>query len=306
MTSFFDYVESQGLKPTKLPLLDHNMYYGILNNYDITLLINPFGLPELCISTSFPTKEDKAALTNYLSTIDMRATYHITNYQVNDHHLFFMWNFYPDTMNCNTIADFIAWLLPLLEKYHASHANICTECGCIMDDNNSRWYSISGTGITRHLHKKCCGKMKRLSQQGHAFFFKKYPTYKRGILGAFIGSMPAILLWAIAYQYGDIVVPTGLAVSFLVWIGYTFNCGFRGKLKPLILYGMILCSILIGFIIHPLFGTPLPSPYATDPFVLLFMSHFMACFLFISIWIMESIYYSDQKKSGLGGIVKLK
>ena len=80
--------------------------------------------------------------------------------------------------------------------------------------------------------------MKRLSQQVHAFFFKKYPTYKRGILGAFIGSMPAILLWAIAYQYGDIVVPTGLAVSFLVWIGYTFNCGFRGKLKPLILYGM--------------------------------------------------------------------
>ncbi len=58
--------------------------------------------------------------------------------------------------------------------------------------------------------------------------------------------------------------------------------------------------------IHPLFGTPLLSPDATDPFVQLFVSHFLAVFLLICIWIAEIVIDVSNKKSGLSGIIKLK
>lgn len=189
-----------------------------------------------------------------------------------------IWNFHPDKSNPAEIIAFIDWFFPLLKKYDATPANICPECRCQMNQSNSGWYNISGTAATMHLHKKCRGKIKRNAQQASSLLFKKYPTYKRGILGAVIGAVPATLLCTLAYQYGDLVIPTGMLIVFLSWLGYTFNCGFRSKWKPIILYLISLCGILLGHLIHPLFGTPLLSLDATDPFVQLFVSQFSCSF----------------------------
>ena len=306
MEQLMSYLNSKGLKTASLPLLDTPVYYGVLDGFDVTFLINPWGLPELVISTGIPQKEEEKSLSEYLSSLDLKATYHIQDYHIIESCIHFIWNFHPDKSNPAEIISFIDWFLPLLKKYGATPANICPECRCPMNNKNSGWYNISGTAATMHLHKKCRGKINRNAQQASSLLFKKYPTYKKGILGAFIGAVPATLLCAFAYQYGDIVIPTGMAMVFLSWLGYTFNCGFRSKWKPIILYLISLCCILLGHLIHPLFGTPLPSPDATDPLVQLFVSHFLAVFLLICIWIAEVFISTSNRKAGLGGIIKLK
>ncbi|MBP3352333.1 MAG: hypothetical protein J6L65_08045 [Lachnospiraceae bacterium] len=306
MEQLMNYMDSKGLRTSYLPLLDNPVYYGILDDFDVTFLINPRGLPELIISTAIPENENLKSFSDYLSNIDLKATYHIQSYSITESCMHFKWNFHPDKFNPQDIIAFIDWFFPLLKKYGATPANICTECGRPMNQTNSGWYNISGTAATIHLHKRCRGKIARNTQQASALIFKKYPTYKRGILGAIIGAIPATFLWAFTYRFGDIVVPTGMANLFLIWLGYTFNCGFRGKMKPLIIYGLTLCSILLGYLAHPLFAAPIPSMKATDPAVLLFLSHSFAVFLLLCIWIAEVAISASYKKAGLSGIIKLK
>ncbi len=306
MEQLMNYIDSKGLRTSYLPLLDNPVYYGILDDFDVTFLINPRGLPELIISTAIPEKDNQKSFSDYLSTIDLKATYHIQDYHIIESCMHFLWNFHPDKFNPQDIIAFIDWYFPLLKKYGATPANICTECGRPMNQTNSGWYNISGTAATIHLHKKCRGKMARNAQQASALILKKYPTYKRGILGAIIGAIPATLLWAFAYQFGDIVVPTGMAITFLSWIGYTLNCGFKSKWKPFILFIISLSGILLGYLLHPLFGTTIPSPKATDPAVILFLSHFFAVFLLICIWIAEVAISASNRKAGLSGVIKLK
>jgi hypothetical protein len=306
MNRIIQYALSLGFKASSLPLLDDKIYYGSIQDYNTTILFNPWGFPELCISTTFPQTSDRAALSEKLSNCDLGAKYHIHSYKLTEYSIHFLWNISHDNYNHQDILSFIDWFLPLLKDYHATPANICTECGNIMTDTNSHWYNVSGTGITRCIHKKCRGKMEREVQQASALILRKYPTYKRGILGTIIGTIPATLLWAFACKYGDIVIPAGMAIVFLAWLGYTFNCGFKSKWKPLIIYSISLCGILLGYLIHPLFGTPLPSPNATPPSIQLFMSHAFAVFLLICIWITEVAISASNKKSGLSGIIKLK
>ena len=148
--------------------------------------------------------------------------------------------------------------------------------------------------------------MERKEQQARALIFRKYPTYKRGIIGALIGAIPATLLCAVAYRFGDIAVTTGMSVVLLSWLGYIINCGFRGRCKPFLLYGISLCGMLLGYFLHPLFGMHLPQAEGTDPALLLFIGHFLAVFLLICIRIAEVILHADDRKAGLKGVIKLR
>lgn len=198
MEHLMNYMDSKGLRTSYLPLLDNPVYYGILDDFDVTFLINPRGLPELIISTAIPENENLKSFSDYLSNIDLKATYHIQSYSITESCMHFKWNFHPDKFNPQDIIAFIDWFFPLLKKYGATPANICTECGRPMNQTNSGWYNISGTAAT------------------------------------------------------------------------------------------------------------IPSMKATDPAVLLFLSHSFAVFLLLCIWIAEVAISASYKKAGLSGIIKLK
>ena len=75
MEQLMNYMDSKDLRTSYLPLLDNPVYYGILDDFDVTFLINPRGLPELIISTAIPENENLKSFSDYLSNIDLKATY---------------------------------------------------------------------------------------------------------------------------------------------------------------------------------------------------------------------------------------
>ena len=304
MERITEYLKIKGLRTAKIPLLDTPVYYGAADDYDIAFLVNPMGLPELTISTTQEQNEAQKSLEDCLSAIDLKGTYGIIGYHIDSSCMHF--RFSSETKNNGELVAFMEWFLSLLKQYHATTANKCTVCGQEMNEKNSDWYNFSGTGICRHLHHKCRHRMEREDQQARALIFRKYPTYKRGIIGALIGAIPATLLCAVSYRFGDIAVTTGMSVVLLSWLGYIINCGFRGRYKPFLLYGISLCGMLLGYFLHPLFGMQLSEARGTDPLVLLFVGHLLAVFLLICIRIAEVVLYADNRKAGLKGVIKLR
>lgn len=304
MDKFFEYAVSEGLKPRKVPFYEE-IYYGIFHGYAVTLFRFYYtGSLVLCINTALPTPEDEEALKQFLLNINLKEKYHIEQFLIKDDFIELSWNFYPDPKDEKEFISFVEWFFPLLPDFHATNANICTECGCEIKGNSGRWCHTNGS-FTRHIHKKCCGSVARKVQQTHAFFpRKKIPTYKAGILGSFLAIFPIVILWAYVFRFAEGgTVVTSLGMGFLSWLGYTFNFGFRGTWKPLIVLGTTMIGLRLGTLLLPLFGSiPLLPPDSTAPSVLVFTSYLWAVFIIMLICIVELIFYANEKRDGSYGI----
>jgi len=96
-------------------------------------------------------------------------------------------------------------------------------------------------------------------------------------------------------------------IGLFAWMGYTFAPGYRGIFKPFIMLGITLTELLLGLLLLPLFGsiTALP-PGSTETSVLIFISFVFAVFLLVLIWIMEAIFYANEKRHGFYGVTTWK
>lgn len=196
------------------------------------------------------------------------------------------------------------WFFPLLPDFRATDATVCPECGGQIKENSGYWCHMNGS-VTKYVHKKCCGTVARKAQRNHAFFpRKKLPTYKSGILGSALATLPLILLWAYVFRFAEGgVIPTSIFIGILAWIGYTFAPGYRSIFKPFIMLGVTLIGLLLGVLLLPLFGSisALP-PGSTEPFILIFISFLFATFLIVLIGIIETIFYANEKRHGIYGM----
>lgn len=67
--------------------------------------------------------------------------------------------------------------------------------------------------------------------------------------------------------------------------------------------GITLTELLLGLLLLPLFGsiTALPSG-STETSVLIFISFVFAVFLIVLIGIIETIFYTNEKRHGIYGV----
>lgn len=308
MQTIFDRVSAMGFQSYDVPHFK-KIYCGMLHGYAVTLFHFYYtGSLILSINTSFATPEEEVAFQQFLPDSDIKERFHIQGLVTKDDFIQISWKTSKDT-NCEEdFFSFIEWFFPLLQDYHTTGGEICTECGKAIPENDGCWCHINGS-LTKHLHRKCCGSLARKAQQHQAFFpCKKIPTYKAGILGALLAVIPVSFLWAYVFRFAEGgVVVTSLAMAALSWFGYTFHAGFRGKLKPLIWLGTSLLGITLGLLLLPLFGSAALLPAdATPVSILIFISYLWAVFMFAVIAVAEGIYYGNEKRRGYYGVRILK
>ncbi len=304
MQTFFDYATQMGLKPHKVPLYE-TIYYGIIYGYAVTLYQFYYtGDMILSVNTTLPAPEDEAALNQFILDLDIKEKYHLHHVHIKNDFIGFHWR----PQYASDFISFVEWFFPLLPDFHATDATVCPECGGQLKENSGYWCHMNSS-VTKYVHKKCCGTVARKAQRNHAFFpRKKLPTYKSGILGTALAILPLIFLWAYVFRFAEGgVIPTSIFIGLFAWMGYTFAPGYRGIFKPFIMLGITLTELLLGLLLLPLFGsiTALP-PGSTETSVLIFISFVFAVFLLVLIWIMEAIFYANEKRHGFYGVTTWK
>lgn len=217
--------------------------YGSLHGY-ATTLSEGAGWKKIDISTRFTELGRQEQLQAAVNEVDLRRTYRVQDITFGQRIISIIFLDNPGTMK--KIEAFIAWFYPLLDRYGAMGADICSECGCSIESGG--WYLIDG--VAHHFHDACADQINsQLQQDAQQRKEADTGSYLQGFVGALLGSLLGAIVWAVVLYGGYVASLVGLLIGWLAEKGYTLFRGKQGKGKIAILIVVIILGVLLGSMI---------------------------------------------------------
>lgn len=214
--------------------------YGSMMGY-ATTLSEGSGWKRIDIATTFPEQEKLLALREEIAPVNLKKEYRVQNLVFSDKCTTVVFLDNPGTMK--KLEAFIAWFYPLLEKYGATKADICLQCGETITDGS--WYKINNVGL--RFHDACANAVQEeLEQEVKAQPQEDTGSYMQGFLGALIGSVLGSLVWALVLYLGYVAALVGLLIGWLSNKGYDLLHGKQGKGKIAILIFALILGVVLG------------------------------------------------------------
>lgn len=214
--------------------------YGSLQGFAATLSEGS-GYKRIVFATKFTDVAQKDQLLNEANQVNIQRTYRVQELNVAPNAVQVTFQDTVGTMK--KIGEFLGWFIPLLRKYGATPANVCTECGCEITDG--RWLLVNETAF--YVHAACAERLKReIADEEQAQKEQRKGSYGMGALGAFLGSTIGAVVWAIVLNMGYVASLVGLLIGWLAEKGYTLLKGKQGKGKIAILILAIVFGVVLG------------------------------------------------------------
>ncbi|MDQ0066023.1 hypothetical protein [Chryseobacterium lathyri] len=218
--------------------------FGLYKGYffkvsDASLITTPqFKL--VTATTGNITEEQKLQIKTELNLNKRKLKF--TLFEISDNGIFFKFTENVTLTQLKTVYSLFDFLVDLFKKLNISEQNKCHNCG---RDQRINYYDLNDTGII--LCDTC------FSQEDHRFYeiekerISKEKNYLTGFLGAFIFSVPGIILWVLCAVYFERLA-SGMAfvIAFLGILGYDYFKGWHGKLTKYIIVLTNIVSIIIA------------------------------------------------------------
>lgn len=224
--------------------VSHGVAYGDLRGYAATLSEGA-GYKQIVFSLRFADPVNKTAFMDMVGSVgqkQLNKDFRVTNLGINGGMLRIV--FHDTVGTVKKIRAFIDWIIPLLEQYGASGANVCPECGCDIIDGGS-WIMVDGA--CHHLHSACAGRVEQgVQESNEQEKQQRTGSYLSGAVGAFLGAVLGAVVWAAVLYAGYVASIVGLLIGWLANKGYDLLKGKRGKGKVAILILAIIFGVLLG------------------------------------------------------------
>lgn len=221
---------------------DQGVAYGILEGYAATLS-DGAGTHRLMLTTRFDSPDKKDALMDIINSQDLKNEYNVRKLQIAKKVIYIAFRAGSDSPE--KLRSFIRWFFPLLEKFGASKADICTQCQEPITKEDAKWVLRDGATAFR-MHSSCAEALK--AQVGST---KNYRTtadgsLAKGLLGSLVGALLGALVWVLLQLIHFYTPISGMAVGWLTTFGYGFMKGKTSKLRTPIAVILGAVGVLLG------------------------------------------------------------
>lgn len=223
--------------------------YGNLRGFQTTLSEGS-GFKQMVIQTKFPDVEKLNALQAALNSANIQKDYRVQQLSFAPNGVVIVFFDNPGTMK--KIEAFTDWFFPLLAESGASGANICPECGEVLDTDGV-WRMVSG--VAGCYHPACAEKISQeLVAESEARSQADDGTYVKGAIGALIGALLGAIVWAFVLNAGYVASLVGLLIAFLADKGYDLLKGRQGKGKVVTLIAAVILGVAVGTVLAEAMG----------------------------------------------------
>lgn len=216
--------------------------YGVFHGYAATFCEGS-GFKQMTITTHFSDPAQRYELDKALNQPGVTSQYNVRNLLVAPNCLTVVFNDTVGTMK--KIKAFVDFLMPLLDTHGAAKAEVCSECGGLIQ-NDGVWMLRDNTAAF-YVHEACGRRVQEtLEAENTRRKEEENGSYLSGVVGAVIGAALGAVVWAILLMLGYIVGLVGLLIGFLAEKGYTLLKGKQGKAKIAILIIAVIFGVLLG------------------------------------------------------------
>ena len=210
--------------------------YGSFKGYAVTFR-DGNNTKFIDIATRFPSLDEKFEFMAELGRIDLMKQYRVREIHYYDNYIEVI--FYDTLGTWKKLLQFVDYFFPLLGKYGATGADICTECGNFLGFD-STWKLVDN--VAYRLHGSCAESVRmHIERENQMAKENVEGSYLKGAVGALIGALIGAIPWAILLYFGYFAALMGVVIGLLAAIGYKKCGGKDGGAKGIII---ILCSIL--------------------------------------------------------------
>ena len=215
--------------------------YGDFRGYAVSFWEGA-GFKAMAISTKFVDVAGLNALQAQLNGRNITKEFRVQQISFAPNGVFIQFLDNPGTMK--KMEAFFDWFFPLLDESSAAGVNICPECGCPIEGDDS-WTLVENVAF--HQHRACAEKMRRdIDAEYEKTQEEDTGNYGSGLVGALIGGILGGVVWAAVLLMGYVASVVGLLIAWLADKGYTLCRGKRGKGKVVILVVAVLVGLLVG------------------------------------------------------------
>ncbi len=223
--------------------------YGVLRGFQATLSEGA-GFKQMVINTKFPDVEKLNALQATLNSVNLQKDYRVQQLSFTTGGIVIHFLDNPGTMA--KIEAFTDWFFPLLSEADAYGADICPECGEVIDGDGV-WRMVSG--VAGFYHTACAEKLSQeLANEQEAKEQADDGTYVKGAIGALIGALIGAVVWALVLNAGYVMSIIGLLIAFLADKGYDLLKGRQGKGKIVTLIVAVILGVAAGTVLAEFMG----------------------------------------------------
>lgn len=220
--------------------VSHGVAYGSLGGYGATM-DEGSGNKRICFTLLFPDGTSKSSFSDEINGTELQNTYHIRKLDIGPRYIEIV---FRDTIGIIAkVRAFLDWFLPVLQRYGASPADVCIECGT--EVSGGTWGLING--MAYHFHDSCADRIKQdIAADNQQMLEDDQGSYLTGALGALGGSLLGAIVWAVVLSLGYMASLVGLLIGWLSEKGYRLLHGKQGKAKVLILILAIIFGVVLG------------------------------------------------------------
>ena len=220
--------------------LDSGVAYGSLRGY-ATTLFEGIGWKRINIGTKIADPVQLTQLETEVNSVDVQKEYGVKELLFG---IEFISAIFTDNFGTiEKLEKFIDWFYPLLDKYGATKANICAECGGEVIVGS--WYLV-GSGAY-YFHENCAQNVSAtVAEADRQRKEKDKGSYIQGLVGAFAGAVLGAVVWALVLKIGFVATVVGFVIGWLAEKGYTLLHGKQGKAKVLILILSVIFGVVLG------------------------------------------------------------
>lgn len=211
--------------------------YGSLHGYAATLSEGA-GYKMLAISTTFADAQQQFELRAQLDGKALQRQYRVQELTFAPDHIRVVFHDNPGTMK--KVEAFIEWFFPLIARYSAQPANVCTHCG--KEISIGCWKLIDG--VAYNLHDECAREVQEQIESEKEQV--KSGSYLMGAVGALLGTLLGAALWALVWVMGYVASLVGFVIGWLAEKGYELLRGKQGRGKLVILLVCVVLGVLLG------------------------------------------------------------
>lgn len=220
--------------------VSNGVAYGNLRGYAATMCEGA-GWKQISFSVSIPDAAQRGMFLDTINTVDFQKTYCIRQLSISTK--FIVADFLDNPGTMKKIRAFLDWIVPLLDQYCATKADICLECGTQATDGC--WKLING--VAYYLHNTCAENVRnQIIGENEMRKQEDEGSYGAGFVGAILGAVIGAVVWAVVLNMGFVASVVGLLIGFLAEKGYTLLHGKQGKGKIVILIIAVVAGVVIG------------------------------------------------------------
>ena len=220
--------------------VSNGVAYGSLRGYAATLSEGA-GWKQVVFAVTFPDPAQRGIFIDAVNAVDAQKLYRVQKFSIAPKSIQVVFTDNPGTMT--KIQAFLDWIIPLLEQYAATKADICAECGMPVTDG--AWKLING--VAYYLHEGCALKVReQISAENENRKQETPGSYGTGLVGALLGAALGAWVWAFVLNMGYVASIVGLLIGFLSEKGYNLLRGKQGKGKVAILIVAVVFGVALG------------------------------------------------------------